>query len=863
MDSPRTARLLTATHAWLPLALLLVGFAYILGVTNWPGGTAVAGHGLYPTHAAASASPSPVQLLPDLAYQMQPLDSVLATPAAEHSDAWTRIDPSHSGLGFPYRPVTYRIHLSNTDTVSRRQHLVVTAPFLDVLRPVLITPDGQRQFLPVLGDRSGTPRLVDLPDWVWPITVPPGRSTLMMEVRNNGATVLPLALGDNTSPGAGTVIGLVWKMLITGLLAFALLLTLSAAARLGSLGLGWLSVFLTGVILSQLIMDGIGYWLLWPGLPALNTLIGACLPLCLVALCEFTILFLDTGSRGARLLRGFSILAGVHLLAAPFGLDWLGQHSLLVLCAITGTVILGLLVHHRDKPNAGALALAILVILVGAMLSSARVVGLFPVNPFTDSAYFLGAALGSLILTSGVARSVIQERKRQQRSDERFREERRLRARVEKDVDRLLKTNRITGKPNRVMFEEALSERERPEQPFAICMIRLSRINELQQVLGYRTTETLLKQYLRHLNTFIRRTLGDRLIPINGFAVASLDLANHAFAYRRDDSDQPDDGRALESVTRWLRAQFREGRFSFSWGPTVGVAYAPEHGVTVPELVSSAGFASLADGDGITVYDPAIAEHQYRQQILMLELEGSLRKRELWLEYQPKVRIADGEVMSLEALARWRHPEFGQIPPDQWIPVAEQVGLIPKVTNWVLAQACQDYHRLAERFGPDVAVAVNVSATDLARPDFVAFVAGTVASHGLAPDRLILEITETAVMADPALAACTLARLSETGVRLSLDDFGTGQSSLGMLAGFRLDELKIDRSLLQGILDDERRRTVLRMALDLGTTLNLKVVVEGVEDNATAQWLTQFPGLFGQGYYWGRPAPLATLTRDR
>lgn len=645
---------------------------------------------------------------------------------------------------------------------------------------------------------------------------------------------------------------LAWKAFITGLLVFALLLNLRIVFRLRRPGLAWLSVLMVAVIHSQLVMDGLGSWLLWPRHPELNALLGISLPLCLIALCEFTPHFLPLGKPSIRLLRAFSLLGGLHLLAAPFAIELIGQDTLVVTGVLGGAFICVLTFWHRHHNHGRYFAPSILVIALGATTTSLRLIGWLPANTLTDSAFSLGAALGSLILTSGVDRLLVQERRRRAGSDNRVRQERQLRARIEQEYDHLMKTHRVTGKPNRPVLEEALEAINSNLSPYTLCLIRLARFNELEQALGYHTAEDLLKQYLRQLNSVLKRCLGDRLIAINGQALATLDTSNHAFAFYRDPSAGPGDP-ALDAITDWLGRNFREGRFSFSWAPALGLAHAPEHGKDATTILSSAGFASLDDTRPLSVYDPSVARRLYRQQMLILDVEEALSAGEMWLEYQPKVNIRDGRIDSLEGLIRWHHGEFGRVAPDQWIPLAEKVGMIHTVTLWVLDRACRDFAALRDRFGRHISVSVNISAKDLAQPGFHRFAAGITQRHGLSPENFILEITETAMMSDPETARKTIGMLSATGFRIALDDFGAGHSSLGTLATFELDELKIDRSFLKNILHYPKRQRILRVALELGESLDLDVVVEGVEDETIAIWLQQFPGLHGQGYYWGPP----------
>ncbi|MGC8120409.1 EAL domain-containing protein [Marinobacter sp. VGCF2001] len=795
-------------------------------------------------------------------YRLQPLDTVLSEKRWQAND-WLSVDTRFSGIGYPYKSVTFRLELENPRAQTVASQLTVPAPYLDHLKPALIHPDGRVERLPAMGDRYPfEQRYLALPQWIWPVTLQPGTTILLMEVRNHGPVMLPATLSDSTEAlGKGTAIT-AWKSFITGLLVFALLLNLIMVAKLRRPGLAWLSVLMISVIYSQLVMDGLGLWLLWPALPELNALLNISLPLCLIALCEFTPHFLRVERVEARLLRGFSLLATLHLLAAPLDLHLFGQQAFLITSATGGLFILVLnLRKFSNHVYARYYALSVLAILLGAVVSSLRTVGWLPVNVMTDSAFFLGAAAGSLILTSGVSKLLLNERRKRMSSDIQVRKEQNLRASIERDYDRLLKTHRVTGKPNRPMLEDTLGAVDCHQTPYTLCMIRLARFNEVEQALGYRAAEELLKQYLRHLNRFLKKNLGDQLIMINGYGIATLDTVNHAFALLRDPDENQERERLL-TINRWLSESFREGRFSFSWAPSVGVANAPEHGTETADVLACAGFASLDESMPLVIYDPSIAEWQYRQQILMLDVEQALQSDEMWLEYQPKVHIRDGRVGSVEALIRWQHPEFGRVAPGQWIPLAEEVGIIHTVTLWVLERACQDSHRLYAEYGHTVCVAVNISAMDLAHRLFAEEAGAIVRRHKLEPSDICLEITETAMMTDPETARATIRTLSAMGFRIALDDFGSGHSSLGALAQFTLDELKIDRSFLDGVLDYPSRQNVLRATLEIGIALDLEVVVEGVEDQAVALWLHQFPGLQGQGYYWGRPFRLDQSQRQ-
>ncbi|WP_305966401.1 EAL domain-containing protein [Marinobacter salsuginis] len=844
---------LTPFRRWLPFLFLFAAMAYGL-VAALLHQHANPLSPLPHVDAPASAPQSP--RIVQIDYLAAPLEQVIDDENWRRQN-WQAAPSENSGIGYYDTPVTFKVTVENPGTADVEQWALVSAPYIDRLRPAILDENGVFQRLREMGDiyPFGN-RLVSLPPWIWPVSLPTGTSTLLFEVQNTGPTLLPITIMEPNNVVSSIAGTMAWKAFITGLLVFALLLNLSFMMKFRLPGLAWLGVLTLSVIHVQLVMEGFGLWLIWPNLPEVNALLNISLCLCLISLCQITPNFIQVSRLPRLLLNATSVLGLLHLLAMPLQLPLLGQDSFLILALAGGSMILALaLKQARHEVYARYFALSLLCILLGTVISAARTVGWVPVNSFTDSAFFIGAAAASLILTSGIGRQILEERKKRRNSDIRARQERKLRSHVEQNYKKLLKTHSVTGKPNRAMLEESLDQFDSQQRPYTVAMIQLTRFNEIEQALGYRTAEDLLRSYLWELDGFLKRIMGDRLIMVDGYALASIDTSNHAFAFYQSDTADTDTEK-LKTIVNWLGENFREGRFSLSWSPSVGIAHAPEHGVDASAILSSAGFAALNTHQSLTVYDPAIADLQYQQQMLMLDIEEALGNGCIWLEYQPTVRIEDASIASLEALIRWQHPDFGTVAPDRWIPLAEQVGMIHHVTLWVVDRVCEDMSALKSRHGDHIAVAVNISANDLTYPDFLENVKGIVQRHGAQPSDLILEITETAMMADTALAQEVIRTLSHSGFRIAVDDFGTGHSSLGTLATFELDELKIDRSFLSGILTQPARQRIFRAALDLGEALELDVVIEGVEEEAIAAWLQQFPGLYGQGYYWGKPEPL-------
>ncbi len=254
-------------------------------------------------------------------------------------------------------------------------------------------------------------------------------------------------------------------------------------------------------------------------------------------------------------------------------------------------------------------------------------------------------------------------------------------------------------------------------------------------------------------------------------------------------------------------------------------------------------------------YDPSQNSYDAGNIGLIAELRRAIAANELVLHYQPKTNLDDDRVEAIEALVRWEHPTQGLLPPGRFVPLAEQTDIIFDLTTWVLNRALDDLDRLPD----DVAVAVNVSARSLSRPDFADSVVEALERHRVPARRLVVEVTETALLTDPERAATILGALSAHGVRISIDDFGSGQTSLGYLSTLPVDELKIDRSFVSDMLESPAHKAIVRSIVDLGHNLSLRVVGEGVETSSVLSSLRSVGCDEAQGYLLARPMPLAKL----
>jgi EAL domain-containing protein (putative c-di-GMP-specific phosphodiesterase class I) len=242
-----------------------------------------------------------------------------------------------------------------------------------------------------------------------------------------------------------------------------------------------------------------------------------------------------------------------------------------------------------------------------------------------------------------------------------------------------------------------------------------------------------------------------------------------------------------------------------------------------------------------------------REQLALLgDLREAIEARSLTLHYQPTLDMRTGEVRGVEALARWQHPVFGMLQPDTFIPMAERAGLMPQLTRAILDQAVTEAVRL-DRTGHPLHMSVNISRYDLVDEKLPDYIDSLLKAHGFPAERLTLEITESTLGSDPDRAAQCVSELRSRGIRISIDDFGVGYSSMSQLLGLAIDELKIDKSFIIGLCDDTRAQAIVRSAIELASALDLSLVAEGIEDKAILQSLQVIGADIGQGFFIALP----------
>jgi diguanylate cyclase (GGDEF)-like protein len=429
----------------------------------------------------------------------------------------------------------------------------------------------------------------------------------------------------------------------------------------------------------------------------------------------------------------------------------------------------------------------------------------------------------------------------------------RLRRQAEENEHQALHDG-LTNLPNRALFhdraQQALLAAARDGSSVAVIIIDLDRFKDVNDTLGHQSGDLLLRALGPRLREALRET--DTVARLGGdeFGVLLPQVEGVEGALL-----------AAQRLEAALAEEFALEELVLETEASIGIALFPEHGGDVETLLRRADVAMYTAKEshgGIQLYDADRDRYSPARLGLLAQLRRAIDQGELVLHYQPKAELANGRIHSVEALVRWQHPERGLLPPAEFIPLAEHTGLMRPLTYCVLEQALRDQSSW-QRQGIVLSTAVNLAARDLHNVDLPDELATLLAAWRVAAERLELEITESTILADPMRARSVLSRLGDLGVRVAIDDFGSGYTSLGYLKRLPVDVLKIDKSFVLGMDADEQDAVIVRSAIELGHNLGLEVVAEGVETAETWTELERLGCDLAQGFYLSRPLPASDV----
>jgi len=428
-----------------------------------------------------------------------------------------------------------------------------------------------------------------------------------------------------------------------------------------------------------------------------------------------------------------------------------------------------------------------------------------------------------------------------------------------RELDILAHYDFLTGLPNRKHFHDhlrkAISKAQETNHPLGLLFLDLDRFKAINDSLGHAAGDAMLKVVATRIRECVRDN--DIIARLGGdeFVILIEDLQQTEITAKL----------AQKIVERMTESVSLLGHETFI-SASVGIALYPQDGNTLEELLKNADAAMYEvkgqGRNGIQFFHTSMNANGLERLKLEGQLRRAIERSEMTLHYQPKVQAISGNIVGAEALLRWQHPEYGLITPDKFVTILEETGLIVDFGNWITLQVCKDIQRLDQANNARINIAVNISARQFGKQCLVESLMNIVNANGINPNRLELEITESLLMQEPNQASNTLNELRKLGVGgIAIDDFGTGYSSLAYLKGFPITRLKIDRSFVTGIAQNNQDEAIVQAILAMAKSMNLEVTAEGVETLEQASALTAWGCHEIQGYYFGKPMPLEGLIK--
>src|SRR4051794_38403486 len=414
----------------------------------------------------------------------------------------------------------------------------------------------------------------------------------------------------------------------------------------------------------------------------------------------------------------------------------------------------------------------------------------------------------------------------------------------------------LTGLPNRELFrdriDQALRTSRRAGDSSVVMIMDLDHFKEINDTLGHHHGDLLLEEVARRLQASLRES--DTVARLGGdeFGVLLPRVENAQAA-----------SAVAQQILMTLREPFVLEGMRLEIDASIGIALHPAHGEDVETLQQRADIAMYSakqSGRGHAIFEPELDRHSPRRLALAGGMRSAISEGQITLYYQPKADLRTGRISGVEALARWTHPEFGIVGPSEFVPIAEQTGLITPLTSFVLDAALRQIKQWKDS-GLDLSIAVNLSARSFLDTHLAVEIPRLLNKWQVDAEQLELEITESMLMTDPARAEATLDRLSRIGLTLAVDDFGTGYSSLANLKRLPVDVIKIDKSFVMEMAVDASDAAIVRSTIDLAHNLGLRVVAEGVESEDAWRHLEALGCDYAQGYFLSRPLPADAATR--
>lgn len=780
------------------------------------------------------------------------------------SDRWQSLEGESPNFGYIRDTVWLRIPVSAIP--GERKLLEIRYPQLDEITFYLLENDVVRQRLPTGDHLPFDQRQIQHRNFLFSFeTDPQSDYQVILRVRTQGAMQIPVRLWDPLEFFETTTIEDQMHAIYYGILIMVIFFNLFIFLALRERMYLLYVLSTMGYLLLIGSLNGSTYQLLWPGSPWLhNQAMMLTVPAALIFTLLFSRAFLNLQTTSPRMdkLVWYTVVVNLVVAVITFLTDYSIASRLTVALAIPSCLLLtviGPLQWIRGNPQAGYYTIAWGLLTLGSAITAANKYGFIPTSFVTAYGIEIGSALEAILLTIALAARLYQEREDKVRAREAEINAMAARRSAELRLIEQALHNPLTGLPNRTCLEMTISEliTREPDKRYSIAVIHLSNLSAITKTLGHRNTDRLLEIAGRRFNSIVGELPGICAVETTerqNFYLASLESATFGFVVEADVLSKTP--RAIVRALEEIREPLDYLGMQLPLDPHTGSAIYPDHATDTNTLIRRAFIAQGSDDArdrGLAYYQPSRDSYSADRLTLVSELRHALQHDELALYLQPKLSLKDREVIGLEALIRWPGRK-NPIPADELIALAEQTGLIKPLTRWVLEQSLALRGRLLEH-GYPLNISVNISPNNLREPDFPLYVQRLMSSHHTHRGAIILEVTETSMMQDPVNSLRALNSLHTTGIPLSIDDFGSGYSSLSYIKRLPASEIKIDRSLVTDLATQAGDRVIVQTTIEMCHSLGYAVVAEGVENAETMELLEKMGCDMIQGYILTPPLP--------
>lgn len=786
-------------------------------------------------------------------------------------DAQWRLEPSGKGT-YGITSSAYWLRFSVQSQARQDLPLIVELAYSQLDDVAFYVYDGDTRIRELqTGDsRPFYPRDIDHPNMLLRLALPPEETrTVYIRVVTAGSMILPLQIWHEPTFFEAAAGEQKLHFFYYGGLTVIILINLAVFLSLREKLYLFYALAIFGYLAFFASIEGFTFQHFYPQAPSIH---GHVLLLSLPTLALFSLLFclefLKIKAHSPKLHA--ALLAMVVFELCLFVITVMSSyHSTTALAAVSAFVFFALLfvagpISWAAGVRAGAFfTVAWIPLTVGVLATTGRILGLFPESFITEYAMQIGSGLEAFILTLALADRLYWEREQKIRAQADSLRTEKARNEAQNRLTDAMTHDPVTGLPNRNRFEWVVDHQlaNDPGGRYMVGVARITRLDEINRTLGLSRSERLLKSIAEQMTTLatglpIHTTLDDR-----GREERVYQLSGDSFGLLVDIRRAGEDFSNLDKALKLLSQPVPLDHLAIEPHPRFGAAKYPDHGDKAALLIRNAhvGLAMVPHGRiQAGFFSEQHDIYSESRLTLMSDLREALPQGQTQLHYQPKVCLASGTIVGLEALIRWHHPERGWVSPIDFVPLAEETGVILQLTRWVVGQALADLAEL-QTDHPTLMMSLNISARDLLSSNLMSVFESQLQRYRLSADRVTVELTETAAMEDREQGLQTLQALAAFGLKVSVDDFGSGYSSLSYLKQLPATEIKLDRSLILDIDTSESSRMIVAAAIHMAKGLGYQVVGEGVENEATANLLREMGCDMLQGYWLCRPQPLAEL----